>query len=77
MEQQSKTEAVLTFIRSSPWLTDADAPAITLLLECAHQLDTDPTAAWASQYGLTYRNLLSRAPSEPDAQDELAQLLKR
>lgn len=77
MEQQSKTEAVLTFIRTSPWLTDADAPAVTLLLECAHQLDTEPTAAWASQYGLTYRNLLSRAPQEPDDQDEIDKLLKR
>ena len=75
--QKTFTEAVLSFIRNSPWLSDVDEPAVVALLAMADDLDTTMTPALLAQYGLTYRNLLSRAPQVADEQDELAKLLKR
>lgn len=77
MQQKTFTEAVLDFIRSSSWLTDVDEPAVTALLAMADELDKSITPAMLAQYGLTYRNLLSRSPVMADEQDELAKLLKR
>lgn len=77
MHEKTFTEAVLQFIRTSPWLSDVDEPAVVALLAMAAELDNAMTPALLAQYGLTYRNLLSRAPASPDDQDELAKLLKR
>lgn len=77
MEQKSLMQATLDFIRTSSWLTDVDEPAVTMLLALADEFDRERTSALAAQYGLTYRNLLARAPQVADEQDELAKLLKR
>ena len=71
------TEAVLTFIKQSPWLTEVDEPAVVALLAMADELDVQRTPAMLAQYGLTYRNLLSRAPVTVEDNDPLAALLKR
>lgn len=77
MSEKTFTEAVLQFIRTSSWLSDVDEPAVVALLAMAAELDQTMTPALLAQYGLTYRNLLSRAPQAADDQDELAKLLKR
>ena len=77
MIQKTFTDAVLTFISNSSWLTEVDEPAIVALLAMAAELDRAMTPALLAQYGLTYRNLLSRAPAGADEQDDLAKLLKR
>ncbi len=51
------------------WLTDDDAPALAVLRLLAEELDAEPTAALAGQYGLTYRNLLRRKPAAAPEKD--------
>ena len=60
------------------WIEDpAFAPAITQLLVLADGIDSDPAkASLHSQYGLTYRSLLSERPKEPEGIDELDILLR-
>ena len=60
------------------WLEDpAFAPAITQLLLLADGIDSDPTkASLHSQFGLTYRSLLSERPKEEAGLDDLDLLLR-
>lgn len=66
-------ESVETFILSAkPWLTDEDSPAITTLRVLAKSLDERMNGTLLQQFGLTYRNLLSRRPQADDEEgDEL------
>ena len=76
MAARSNTAAVNRFLKAATWLTDEDEPAVTLLKMLARQLDDEPfQAATASQYGLTYRALLKRAPSDESGSDPLGELL--
>jgi hypothetical protein len=71
------TTAVRRFKKSAKeWLTDDDYPAVVALEAMAQQLDTHMTPALLSQYGLTYRNLLSRKPVDTAAEDELEKALR-
>lgn len=57
------------------WLTPLDAPAVAQLRILATQLDTEPTAALSSSYGLIYRSLLKRQPAADAGPDGLGALL--
>lgn len=70
----SFNEAVDRFEKAAPWLGDADLPAVVTLRAIAVELDNGTrTPALLGQWGLTYRNLLARAPKadEPET-DPLA-----
>lgn len=76
MTDTSFTQAVAEFVAASPWLGPQDAPALVSLRAMATRLDNGGmTPALLSQYGLAYRSLLKRAPSEAPAQDEFERLL--
>lgn len=70
--------AVTRFKRSARgWLTPADAPAVTALVEIARLLDDgDPTPAMLAQFGLTYRSLLKREPTASDPEDAFEAALR-
>jgi hypothetical protein len=78
MSMVSETNA---FIRSAKgWLTDDDGPALQALKMLAKAADSEDKAggvrgATMGQYGLTYRNLLTRKPAAepaPDDEDDLS-----
>lgn len=70
-------EAVKLFEQASPWLSDADLPAVMELRMIAKELDKgELSPAMLAQYGLTYRSLLKRAPVGDDAEDELEAALR-
>lgn len=56
------------------WTGPLDAPAIAQLRILATQLDQSPSAALSSSYGIVYRALIKRAPTEKPA-DELGAML--
>ena len=60
------------------WLGDPlHAPALSQLLLLADGIDAEPTkASLHSQYGLTYRSLLSERPKETEGLDDLDLLLR-
>ena len=66
-----------TFLDSLDWLSDTHIPAVAQLRLLAGLIDENPIPALIAQYGLTYRDLVKQAPTEPEAVDELAKLLKR
>ncbi len=73
-----QVEALEKFEASAQaWLTDDDAPALAVLRLLAKELDAEPTAALAGQYGLTYRNLLRRKPPVAPEKDEAAAAMER
>lgn len=58
-------EAVAAFEAASPWLTDADLPALVTLRSVAKTLDDGKAnPALIAQFGLVYRNLQKRTPTE-------------
>ena len=70
------TESVQEFIAASPWLAPSDAPAVVTLQRLADELDNGALVpALVAQFGLTFRNLLKRAPVEDGPADELELLL--
>lgn len=75
---RSFTAATEAFVNASPWLTDADQPALTTLYTLAGALDGgDLTPALVAQYGLAYRSLLKRAPMADDGvRDPLEEALR-
>lgn len=65
MASRTYVAAVNKFVKSArEWLTEEDEPAVTGLIMLARQLDEEFLAATYAQYGLTYRSLLKRKPSE-------------
>ena len=64
MARKTFTQAVSEFKDGAPWLGVDDVPALVALEALAEALDNEVTAALVAQYGLTYRNLLSRKPAE-------------
>lgn len=67
--------SVSKFRKASPWLGAEDAPALAVLDKLAEAIDGGRVeAALISQFGLTYRSLVKRAPKQPNA-DELGDLL--
>lgn len=53
------------------------APAVSLLLHIADQIDNDPSkASLISQYGLAYRSLIAERPKEEAGLDDLDLLLR-
>lgn len=75
---QSFKAAVNAFQKDAVWLGDADLPAIVSLHKIAEALDGgEMSPAMLSQFGLTYRSLLKRAPSDaPEKVDPLEQALQ-
>lgn len=74
---RSLVEATERFIEASEWLTDEDLPAIVMLEKIAQAVDeSGPVPALLSQYGLTHRSLLKRAPSSDVEVDPLAAALE-
>lgn len=74
---RSLVEATRKFIDSSPWLSDEDLPAVVMLESLAEQLDeSGPVPAMAAQFGLTYRQLLKKAPKGPGEKSALASALE-
>ena len=73
------TSAVEAFEKASPWLGDADLPALVTLRVLAEELDKGTIqAALVSQFTLTYRALVKRAPvAEREDADPLEALLTR
>lgn len=58
-------DSVNAFEKDATWLGDADLPAVVTLRKVAAALDGgDMSPAMLSQFGLTYRSLLKRAPSD-------------
>lgn len=75
--QRTLVEATEDLIAgASAWLTPEHAPAVAILRTLAPRLDSSPTAALASSYGLTYRDLLKRAPGASAAEDPLEKALR-
>ena len=70
-------EETETFLSSLDWLGAIHTPAVAQLHLLARLIDENPIPALIAQYGLTYRDLVKQAPTEPEAVDELAKLLKR
>lgn len=69
--------AVRKFKKSAKaWMTDDDYPAMQALEKMAEELDKRMTPALLSQYGLMYRNLLSRKPQGEHEEDELEKALR-
>ncbi len=71
-------EAVKTFEDDAAWLGAADLPALVTLRTVAEALDEgDMTPSLLAQFGLTYRSLLKRAPSDaPERVDPLEAALR-
>jgi hypothetical protein len=70
------TTAVEKFLKTAnDWLTDEDAPAVAALQGAAVELDIEISPALLSAYGLTYRNLLRRKPTDLPEADTLGSLL--
>lgn len=71
------TQAVDKFLKAAkPWLSDEDYPATVSLQHMAKQLDKEMTPALLSQYGLAYRSLLKKKPTDAsDDGDELDELI--
>jgi hypothetical protein len=67
--------AVTAFIEESPWLTKKHLPQLKALLAIAQDLDMPgqkaKTAALISQFTLTQRTLLGKAPETGAEQDQL------
>lgn len=62
------TESVAQFETTSTWLSTEDQPALVTLYAIATELDRGPMVpALVAQFGLTYRNLLKRAPQTDEA----------
>ena len=77
MARKTFSEAVNEFVQNAPWLGTDDEPAVTALVALAAALDREMSAALVAQYGLTYRNLLSRKPAEDNGPtDPLAAALE-
>lgn len=69
-------DSVDKFKSSAPWLGDEDAPALAALDTLAETIDGGRVeAALISQFGLTYRSLVKRAPAKAGDRDELGGLL--
>ncbi len=64
------TASVQAFIAVSDWLGPEHMPSVVALVELADKLDTELTAAMAAQFGLTFRDLRSQAPSSPAGGDD-------
>lgn len=76
------TESTESFIKEADWLTAVDDPAICTLIELAKVIDRDlknyeVKAPIITAYGLTYRNLLARAPRDvKEEENAVGQFLK-
>ena len=77
MKPTSHYESTLQWVQNATWLTDDDNPAVVMLLAISKKLDEDLNAPLATQWGLTYRNLLKRKPGETDQLDPLGEALLR
>lgn len=74
---RSLVAATQKFKEASTWLADEDLPAIVMLETLAEQLDAQgPVPAMAAQYGLTYRQLLKKAPKVAEVASPLAAALE-
>lgn len=71
------TTSVNKFVRAATWLGPLDAPAVASLKSMATKLDDPETMspAMLSAFGLTYRQLLKRAPDHIEEVDEFERLL--
>lgn len=67
--------SVTEFIKASPWLGPAHAPAVVSLRKLATELDKEVTAALAAQFNLIYRNLAKQAPGAAAEVDEVGDLI--
>lgn len=65
------------FLKAATWLGPIDAPAVASLKAMAKELDSSSqlSPSLLSQYGLSYRSLLKRAPAEDAADAEFERLL--
>ena len=68
-------ESVQIFLNSAHWLTEEDEPMTTSLLIMARQLDKRFSAATMAQFGLSYRFLAKRRPTDERTTDPLELLL--
>lgn len=77
MRTQTLKQALNKFVKASPWLTDEDAPALTMLRLIAEQIDAGKgNASLFGQYGQAYRALVARAPKGPaEDRDELDDII--
>jgi len=71
-------QATRAFHRSADWLGTDDLPALATMYTIAEELDGgNMTPALVAQHGLTYRNLLKRAPQvDEGAGDPLEEALR-
>lgn len=73
----SVVEAVNKFVLAADWLTDEDAPAVTMLRNCAESLDQTYQAAMVNQCRMLFRELKRKQPGSSvadEAEDFLASL---
>lgn len=78
MARKTFTQAVTAFEEdASLWLSTQDQPALVAMYALAEELDSgDMVPALVAQFGLTYRNLLNRAPvAGADEDDPLEAIL--
>lgn len=70
--------AVKRFEKANPWLGDAHGIALVTLRKVAAQLDSgDLTPALLQQLGLTYRDLMKRAPESEGDVDPVEDIINR
>lgn len=71
-------DSIAEFEAASPWLGAEHAPALAMLRALASEMDGGGlTAALASAFGLTYRNLAKLAPKAAgEPTDPLAEALR-
>ncbi|MGG7466037.1 hypothetical protein [Plantibacter sp. YIM 135347] len=69
---------VAEFVKDADdWLTPADMLAVAILEALAEELDQKLTGALMAQFGMTYRDLLKRAPGRnPDDDDPVAKAIR-
>jgi len=74
----SFTKSIQAFISVSDWLAPEHMPAVYTLTALAEQLDSSPnvSAALIAQFGVTFRDLRSQAPSSSYTDDPIEQALR-
>lgn len=76
--RETFVERVDKFVAASKsWLSDVDDLAIGILYALAEELDGKITGALMAQFGMTYRDLVKRAPGRnPDDEDPVAKAIR-
>ena len=68
-------EAVEAFLEKADWLGEEEEPAVTGLMKCAEQLDSEFQASTFAQFTMTHRYLMKKKPVTTSKEEEDDDLL--